>query len=329
MTRLLILLMSIAVIFCAGCAGKGEPAAVKEQKKLIVYSELDNKLTEDILQAYNEEQKGRVVAQALYELKPDGPEPDLVLAEQRTLNGLKLDDALKPVAFAAGDRLPGQFRDEELKWYGVFYDPVVFLVNQQYSRKIGQRNLKGWSDLENLTEARVAMENLTDSNSTKNFLGAFAEHYGETTSLNYLWNINHNINKYAQFPFTPVRITAVGDADIAITRQCYVFKYLEIRFPAYVVIPEEGTPVNLFGVGLFRSCVQDVEAIGFMEWLLSGDKLQAVCQQNNAGYMFLLPQGIEGQAADPEKIWLNKSYLTAAQQDELIDKWLNRVRFSR
>lgn len=329
MIRAFLLGLLALSLLLTGCFAGKEANVATEQKKLVLYSELDKKFTEDIVQAYNEIKKDEVILQPLYELKNGSPEPDLVLAEQGTLHGLKLDALLAPVSFPTGDRLPEKFRDSELAWYGVFFDPVVFLVNQEYSRKIGQKNLCGWADLENLADVRIAMENLSDSNSTKNFLGAFADHYGETTSLNYLWNINHNISKYAQFPFTPVRITAVGDTDVAITRQSYVFKYLEIRFPAYVVLPEEGTPVNLFGVAMFRSCKQDVAATAFMEWLIAEDRLKAISQKNNTGYMFLLPRGVADRAANPDKIWLNKNYLTVAEQDALTDKWLERVRFSR
>lgn len=332
MIRLLMLLLCAIGLLLGGCGAdsaqdaKALPAA---QKKLLLYSELDSQFTEHLLEAFNEEYRGKLQLSAIYELKADGPKPDMVLAEQRTLNGLRLDQRLKPVAFAAGDRLPREFRDDDLMWYGVFYDPTVFLVNQEFARKVGQSNIRSWNDLESLPDIRIALENLTDSNSTKNFLGGLADHFGETESLNYLWNINHHIDKYAKFPFTPIRITAVGDADLAITRRSYVFKYLEIRFPAYVVYPQEGAPANLYGLGIFRSCTDDVEALDFMEWMLSSDKVRAVALEDATGYLFLLPRGINGQAANTEKIWLNKSYLTLAGQEALTAKWLERVRFSK
>lgn len=294
----------------------------------MLYSELDNKFTEDLVTAFNTEHK-ELHLQAVYELKQGAAVPDIVLAERRTLSGLQRQQQLKPLAFAAGDRLPQKFRDDDLYWYGVFYDPTVFLINQQYARTLGQAKLKSWKDLENTEQLRIAMENLSDSNSTQNFLAAFAEHYGEVTSLNYLWNINRFIGQYSKFPFTPIRMTAVGDADLAITRQSYVFKYLESKFPAYVVYPEEGTPVNLFCVGVFKSCTQDKEALAVMEWLLTEPSVQKISQEDATGYLFLFPRGIEGAVADGEKIWLNNSYLEPKQQEKLTTKWLDKVRFSK
>lgn len=328
MFRFIFLTMLLAgMLVGAGC-GKEEPKAPDAAHTLTLYSELDNKFTQDLADAFNKEQKNKLHVQVIYELKQD-VKPDLVLAEQRTLSGLKHQGQLKPVAFAAGDRLAEKFRDEDLNWYGVFYDPTVFLVNQQYARTIGQANLCSWADLENNETLRIAIENLSDSNSTQNFLAAFAGHFGETISLNYLWNINRFIGQYAKFPFTPIRMTAVGDADLAITRQSYVFKYLESKFPAYVVHPKEGAPVNLYCVGLFKACTQDEQALAFMEWLLTSDKVQTISQEDATGFMFLFPRGIEGASVEADKLWLNSSYLDPQKQDALTNKWLSKVRFSK
>lgn len=328
MFRFIFLMMLLAgMLVGAGC-GKEEPKAPDAAHTLTLYSELDNKFTQDLADAFNKEQKNKLHVQVVYELKQD-VKPDLVLAEQRTLSGLKHQGRLKPVAFAAGDRLAEKFRDEDLNWYCVFYDPTVFLVNQQYARTIGQANLCSWADLENNETLRIAIENLSDSNSTQNFLAAFAGHFGETISLNYLWNINRFIGQYAKFPFTPIRMTAVGDADLAITRQSYVFKYLESKFPAYVVHPKEGAPVNLYCVGLFKACTQDEQALAFMEWLLTNDKVQTISQEDATGFMFLFPRGIEGASVEADKLWLNSSYLDPQKQDALTNKWLSKVRFSK
>lgn len=327
--RFIFLMMMLAgMLLGAGC-GSEEPVAPVAGHTLTLYSELDNKFTQDVVDAFNKEQKNKLQVKVIYELKQGGEQPDLVLAEQRTLSGFKRQGRLKALAFAAGDRLAPKFRDEDLEWYGVFYDPTVFLINQQYARGIGQANLTSWADLEGNENIRIAIENLSDSNSTQNFLAAFAEHFGETTSLNYLWNINRFIGQYAKFPFTPVRMTAVGDADLAITRQSYVFKYLESKFPAYVVQPAEGSPVNLYCVGVFEDCTQDELALDFMEWLLVNEKVQTISQEDATGFMFLFPRGLEAPAAAAEKIWLNSSYLEPEKQEELTNKWLGKVRFSK
>lgn len=327
MIRLIMMLvLSAALLLTAACGG---PADNKPHRKaLVLYSELDNKFTEDLVRSYNRQNKDGVLLKAIYELKSDGLPPDIVLAEQRTLNGLKVDGELAPVTSIAGDNLDASFKDAENYWYGAFYDPVVFLINQHYAREVGQQAIRGWSDLENTEHIRIAIQNLSNSNSTRNFLGGLATHMGESTSLNYLWNINRCIGQYAKFPFTPVRMVAVGDADLAITRQSYVFKYLENNFPAYVAYPEEGTPVNLYGAAVFKNSQFQNEGAGFISWLITDETVKKVSQVNETGFMFLLPQGLNGAEAEPSKLWFNKDYLLAAPQEALTSKWLDNVRFS-
>lgn len=336
MFRLLAALVCCSMLVLAGCGGEDTGKKAQPDKEMILYSELEPEFTQDLVAEYNksEEKKkdgenGRIRLKAVYELKPGAPQPDIVLAERRTLNGLKLDGMLKPAAFAAGDRLPGKFYDSGRLWYGAFYDPAVLLVNQQFAREIGQENIRSWSDLESLAGCRLVMENLSDSNSTRNFLASMADKMGETVSLNYFWNLHDNVIQYTKFPFTSVRMTAVGDADVALTRQSYVFKYLDNKFPAYVVHPSEGAPVNLYCLGLFRDCSNDAAAIDFIRWVMFSEAVQRVSQKNSTGFMFLFPRGEEGGPVNPELLWLNNSYLTAASQDELIRKWLDKVRFSK
>ena len=330
--KFLVALVAVALLLVAvGCGSDAEPKAPVATRTLCLYSELDSKFTQDLVESFNKNNKEGIQLRFIGEMKPEAPLPELVLAEQRTLYGFKQQGKLQPTSFALAEKLPAKLKDKEGHWFGVFYDPAVLLVNQYFARTIGQSAMKGWTDLENNEQLRVAMENLSDSNSTQNFLGAFADAMGETTSLNYLWNINRFVGQYAKFPFTSIRMTAVGDADVAITRQSYVFKYLENKFPAYVVHPREGTPVNLYCVGMFSGCNEEQEkaVVQFMSWLISSDKVQAVAQTNNTGYMFIFPRGVDAKPVDAKKLWLNTSYLEPAKQEALTNRWLERVRFSK
>lgn len=329
MLRIIVLALVAVATLLTGCGLGGEQAPKAAEATLCLYSELDNKFTQDLVESFNKQNKEGLKLRFIGELKEGEPLPDLVLAEQQTLYGLKKQHKLQAVQFALAEKLPSKLRDKDNYWFGIFYDPTVFLINQYYARTIGQSNLKGWTDLENNEKLRIAMQNLTDSNSTKNFLGAFADTMGETTSLNYLWNINRFVCQYAKFPFTSIRMTAVGDADVAITRQSYVFKYLENKFPAYVVHPREGTPVNLYCVGMFAGCKKEKAAQQFMDWLLSSGKVQAAAQANNTGFMFIFPRGLDERPVNEEKLWLNVSYLDSAKQEALLNRWLERVRFSK
>ena len=319
------LLFALLLLFAGLLSGCME---TKSQNSLILYSELDPKFTFEMVRTFMKSSRDdKFLIKVVYELKEDGPAPDIVLAERRTLNGLVIDGKLKPTKFKKGNELPTGFRDQEGYWYGIFYDPTVFLINQNYARTVGQKAITGWADLQNLKEPRICMENLSNSISTQNFLGAFADNVGEQTSLTYFWNLNRFNNEYGKFPFSTVRKTAVGDADIGITRQSYVFKYLENKFPAYVIIPKEGTPIDLYGMGLFKDCANESKAQIFMEWLMTSSDMQIFSQQMQSGYEFLFNDA--GSINKTEGLWLNNSYLTWKAQEDLTNRWLDIVRFSK
>ncbi len=322
--KILVPLLIICTFFMAACGGEIE---TKKTKNIILYSHLDKKFTDALVEAYNADHK-RVSISAIYEMKPETPTPDLFLADSATLQTYVAENKLQSVVFSAGDRVPATFKNADGLWHGVFYDPTVFLVNQQYARIVGQRKLHGWNDLENLQNVRIAMENLSNDINAANFLGALASEMGESISLNYLWNINRHITQYAKFSFTPVRMVAVGDVDIAITRQSSVSQYLENHFPAYTIYPQEGTPITLYGAAVAKQCSEPTSATAFIEWLIADDDAKRVAQATGTGYMFLFPQGIKKQAVNPKQLWLNTKYLRPEQQEYLISRWLDTVRFS-
>ena len=317
-------LLMLATLFVAAC---GEQTETKVNKNLVVYSQLDQAFTDELLKAYGQSTKN-ISLSAVYELKQDSAIPDIILANSTVLQNLHLEGKFQGIISSAGDRIPRNFKDIDGYWYGVFYDPAVFLVNQQFARTVGQEKLLSWSDLARLTDAHISVENLTNSYSTIAFMSSFASKMGEEVFLNYMRSINNFINQYAKFPFTPVRMAAVGDADIAITRQSYVSKYLENNFPAYVIIPEEGTPANLFGIAVYKECKYKKEATDFINWIIADEAVKTLSQKIDTGYMFLLPNGMNGALANTENLWLNTKYQTAEQQEALALRWLQTVRFS-
>ena len=317
-------LLMLLTLLIAAC---GEHVETKEKKNLVLYSQLSQEFTEALLKSYDLK-NSKFTISAIYELKPELPKPDMILAERNVLLELQEANELQPTLSGAGDMLPAKFKDEAGYWYGTFYDPVVFLINQQYARTVGQEKLRGWFDLENLRGARIVAESVSNSKSSTNFLCALASNLGENVALNYLWNINQNIVQYAKFPFTPVRMTAVGDADISITRQSYVAKYLENNFPAYVITPHEGTPINLYGAAVYKGSKNTRNAINFIEWLIADSNAKMVSQSIDTGFTFILSQENKDTPVDVDLLWLNTEYVQKAQQEALISHWLEKVRFS-
>ncbi|MEE3454783.1 MAG: extracellular solute-binding protein, partial [Succiniclasticum sp.] len=226
------------------------------------------------------------------------------------------------------DMLPAELKGNEEKWITLFYDPAVLLVNQAYSRKVGQQQLLHWADLPKQTEARLVMENLSDNDSTVQFLAGLSSRMGQQECMEYFKQIRPLIKQYAKFPITPVRMAATGDADIAITRRSHIFKYLQNDFPAYILIPEEGTPVNLYGIGVTQNSKKQKEVTAFLNWVLQDSEARTVLMTTRSGYLPVLPRGETGQAVSKGTLWVNTFYKDRQSLEKLTEEWLRKIRLT-
>ena len=145
--KFLVALVAVALLLVvAGCGSDAEPKAPVATRTLCLYSELDSKFTQDLVESFNKNNKEGIQLRFIGELKPEAPLPELVLAEQRTLYGLKQQGKLQPTSFALAEKLPAKLKDKEGHWFGVFYDPAVLLVIQYFPRTIGHSAMKGLTD---------------------------------------------------------------------------------------------------------------------------------------------------------------------------------------
>ena len=74
--KILATLLMLATLFVAAC---GEQTETKVNKNLVVYSQLDQTFTDELLKTYGQSSKNISIS-AIYELKQGGAAPDIVLA---------------------------------------------------------------------------------------------------------------------------------------------------------------------------------------------------------------------------------------------------------
>lgn len=320
--------LSLLLLLCSGCDLGGQANTPKE---LVLYSTVEPELTQELVQAYNEKNKGKKGFQQvkpIYELNEKSGQVDMVLSSSFQLTALKQQGRLQPLSCQAAGYLPFDYKDVEGLWTGVFYDPLVFVINQAFARRVGQQNVISWNDIENLRDARFTLENLNNSPGAMNLLAAMACRMGEDSAINYMWNAHNRVTQYTKFPFSSIRLVATGEADMTVTVQSVVSKYLESEFPAYMVVPKEGSPAILYGIAVMKGSENTLANQEFMNWLLTADEVKLISQKLDAGYVFLLHGQELNPAADPRRVWINRDYLTMEKLEALTNQWLEKVRFS-
>lgn len=309
------LLLALLIFAVSGCGHKPEAA-----RQVLLSSSLDRTLVQTLLEAYNSGSPQKI---GLVEGLTAGTRADLYLEPQRVLR--QKQQELKPWQYVPKKQLPENLVEKKQFWYGVFYDPVVLLVKHQYARNLGQDKLTTWSDLPQAASCRITMENLTDRDSTREFLAGMASHMGEIEAIQYFRNLKPRITSYGKTPFNSIRMVTVGDADIAVTRRSDVMKYLESDFPAYILQPLEGSPATLYGLALDKAGAQDKAAADFLEWLLTSPEARKILRLQQNGFLPVLDE--KGEPADSSKIWLNTSYEDVQALDRLANVWLKEIRF--
>lgn len=324
--RILAIMLLCCFLLSSGC-GFFSTAGPKDKVK--VYTTLDKTFVETLCNNYSEGLPAD--KKVLFEVMDQEDElvkADCIISEAAFLK--KKNDALvlQNIHAEFADLLPKELRGEEDSWITLFYDPAVLLINQAYSRKVGQQQLLHWYDLPKQSGAQVVMENLSDNESTKLFLATMASHMGQNECLTYFKQIRPMIRQYAKFPITPVRMAATGDADIAVTRRSHAFKYLQNDFPAYILIPEEGAPVNLYGIGLLKNSKNQKNITDFINWMLQSAEVRTTLMTTRSGFLPVLPQGDKGQAIRMNQLWTNTFYKDAGAVDKLADDWLKEIRLA-
>jgi ABC-type Fe3+ transport system substrate-binding protein len=327
MRKILFLLAWTCLAFLLSGCSFSNTAGPKNTVK--VYTTLDRSFVEVLCGKFTDSlPQDKKIAFEILNNENESAQADCMISEATLLQGKASDGSLQMIRAEFADLLPGELKGPEEKWITVFYDPAVILVNQAYSRKAGQQQLLHWADLPKQTGARIVMENLSDSESTVMFLAAMSSHMGQHEFMDFFKQLRPLIKQYAKFPITPVRMAATGDADIAITRRSYVFKYLQNDFPAYILIPEEGSPVNRYGIGILRNSKKHNEVAAFINWVLQSAEARTALMTTRSGFLPVLPRGEKGQSVAANALWTNTFYKDRQALEKLTEEWLREIRLT-
>ena len=132
----IVVLLLLSVAWFLFDSKNGRDSIIEHGKtELVLYSTLDNSFLQALIKEYNSDPDRTAALKLLLpEEKEQGKTADLYLLEHNELKLLAKEQRLYAILSEAGDLLPPAFKDEQSQWFGVFYDPIVFLVNQGYAR---------------------------------------------------------------------------------------------------------------------------------------------------------------------------------------------------
>ena len=310
---------------------------VQHKEQVTVYTTLPLEYTTLLAQEY-ERTRGiqiRLVPLVEHELagrlksEADNPEADLVLTSQAALEQTRRLGLLRMYVTEQTDIIPPYYKNADQYWTGLWYDPIVFAVNQDYLKKSGQVPSK-WSDLAQDGKLRLAMTDFLAADAAANLLFSLTMENGETQTLGFLKKIHPQIVQYAKFLSTPVRIAGMGECDIAIAVQSETLRYKAEGFPLSVIYPEEGTAYMLTGAALIKNSSHSKQAGQFLDWLLQ-QEAQQILEKNRFYLVSVNPEHKKYRDYTQKSLKLfDKGILyTSDERYKLLDKWVQTVRLGR
>ncbi len=326
----------LGLTYLSGHADKKNPENINS---ITVYTTLPAEQVSILAQEFEKEHKIHINIVPLSDrelinklsLEKDAPQSDVVLANQFLLAELKQLNLLESCSSEQIDLVPEQFVDADNYWTGVWYDPIVFAANKDFIRS-NEFEPHTWNELiatEKNPKVRLTMTDFMASDASAALFYSMVANNGEAETFSFLKKIHPQIVQYSKFLTTPIRMTGLGECDVAIAVQSETIRYINDGFPIKILYPEDGTAFYLTGAGLVKMASHQADSILFIDWLLQDDA-QWTMQKNKYFFVPVNPESktVKNLAMKNLDLWVPASDFTAKEKQKLIDTWVQTIRLA-
>lgn len=253
---------------------------------------------------------------------------DVVLADSEVLKQAANFNLLMPYTSEANDAVKNNFKDEQDRWIGVWYDPVIFCANKDYLKKIVEIP-DTWETLSK-SNARIGITDFIAADASANLMLQMIGNFGDVKTYEILNNIHPKVVQYAKYLSNPVRQAGMGEADISIAIESETLRYMQEGYPLKIIYPADGTSYLLtgFGIATNNGTAKNKAAENFADWLLS-DEAQMTLQRNGFYFISTNPQTLAYKTFAGKNLALfNSSQIFTDQQREtFLNRWVKEIRF--
>jgi iron(III) transport system substrate-binding protein len=308
------------------------------ERHLVVYSDMPADVNADLAKRFYERTHLRVQIQTKTdgEIQGDAKHgssgvvyPDVVIAVQPVLQEEYKQGRLQAYASQATDAVPLSLKDADGYWTGLWVDPMVLIISQEYYGQHGL-GLQTWESLLGDPEARIAFPDLAATDIAGDFLCSFVEVHGQDNSLQYFKNLQRHITAYSKSMSLVARRVASGESELGVVDAVTARQYVNDKAPLYILYPQDGTSYWLVGAAATKTCGDEELSGQFIDWLLSKEAAQ-ILRKNHlylnhtiSAYNTELDAKGQGMVLFP----LRKNY-TEQGRKEMQDWWIKTVRFGK
>lgn len=225
-------------------------------------------------------------------------------------NVVAAEGLLEPYAAEnASHLLDDQYKDADGNWYGIYKGILGFMVNKDELARMNLEAPKDWQDLlDPKYQGLIWLSNYNTAGTAKLVINTMIQKYGHDEGIQYLVDLDKNIQVYTKSGSGPSKNVGTGECVIGIgflhdgITQIVDNGYENID----LVIPSSGTSFEVGATAIFKGAAHPNAAKLWIEYALSPD---CVNQADEVGsYQFLVIDNAEqpAQAAefglDPDNV---------------------------
>ena len=342
-TLFILMIALLVTIIAAGSAflSSGSPAVKRHpMQELTAYTTLPTEIAAVLSEEYEKEHNIRInfvqlsSEQILKRLNEQSREEGdgkaaLVLTDRETLDRAAAAGYLVPYISEKSDQVADQFRHPNRYWTGIWYDPVVFAVNQDYLRThLDLPN--SWQQLTQQRDIRIGTTDFMAADASSNLLYSMIAEHGVQQTFEIWRRIQPKIMQYSKYLHTPVRQAGMGEVDLSVAVLSETLRYVHDEYPIRILYPVDGTSAVIYGTGIaFRASERNARAAEvFADWLMT-DEAQLSLAQHRFYFLTTNPMTLSYQmfAGKNINIFRNRPYFSKEEKEILLDRWIKEVRF--
>ena len=205
-------------------------------------------------------------------------------------NVLAKEDLLEPYAAQnASHLLSDMYKDPDGKWYGIYKGILGFMVNTDELTRMNLEAPADWQDLlKPEYKGLVWLSNYNTAGTAKLVINTMIQKYGHDEGIQYLVDLDKNIEVYTKSGSGPSKNVGTGECVIGIgflhdgITQIVDNGYGNIQ----LVIPSSGTSFEIGATAIFKGAAHPNAAKLWIEYALSPECVNLAAQ--NGSYQFLV-----------------------------------------
>ena len=209
----------------------------------------------------------------------------------------------------ASHLLGSQYRDPDGYWYGIYKGIIGFMVNKDELARMNLEAPADWQDLKKPEyKGLIWLSNYNTAGTAKLVINTMIQKYGHDEGIQYLVDLDKNIQVYTKSGSGPSKNVGTGECVIGIgflhdgITQIVDNGYENVQ----LIIPSSGTSFEIGATAIFKGAKHPNAAKLWVEYALSPECVELAAK--NGSYQFLVidnakqPEQAAEFGLDPENV---------------------------